>query len=392
MRIASGVRSSWLASATNVRSRANAASSRVEHQVERLAEPADLVVGRADREARAGLGGLDLGGAPAHPLDRPQRRRRRGVAGQRREQERDRTADQQRPGEVAQRVVAVVDRRADDGDERLALRAHRRGKEPHRVLAARRRPAIDDDRSAPRARECAGVEQRLPAHGRRAVDDGTGCVEDLGEVLALLGQRAAAGVREPRVRLPDQRADVPGARAQALLDRAVELGAEPRVHEQPGGAKHDRHRPGERERDANAHGQAGEPGHRDVKLRLSAAVVGLRVGVDRDLLVARAEPHVDRRAVRPADLDLPRGALLAVALDGVRGTAGHELQRGGPGPVGGGARGPAFALVVAADRVRHADASDGKRECRAASDECVAIASHGRRETEPDEMAMRPPS
>ena len=74
-RMASGVRSSWLASAANARSASSACSSRPEHRVERAPEPVDLVVvaghGQPLRQRAVG----DLRGAAAHPLDRAQRGR-----------------------------------------------------------------------------------------------------------------------------------------------------------------------------------------------------------------------------------------------------------------------------------------------------------------------------
>ena len=61
------------ASATNARSRSSAASSRVEHRVQRLAEPLDLVAGLRHGQPLAGRLGRDRGCAAAHRLDRAQR-------------------------------------------------------------------------------------------------------------------------------------------------------------------------------------------------------------------------------------------------------------------------------------------------------------------------------
>src|SRR5215210_6139407 len=91
----------------------------------------------------------------------------------------------------------------------------------------------------------------------------------------------------------------------------------------------------------------GEPPSR-VMPRLRAVVRGrLGVGLDHDALVIRAEAHVDGRAVGLAHLHLPGGAVLAVALHGVRVPAGHELEGGGRGGVGTRAGGPAVAVVAA---------------------------------------------
>ena len=70
LRTASGVRSSWLASATNRRSRSNESSQPGEHLVERLAEPADLVVRVRQRQPLAPAVERDPLRPPAHRLDR----------------------------------------------------------------------------------------------------------------------------------------------------------------------------------------------------------------------------------------------------------------------------------------------------------------------------------
>src|SRR3954451_4480003 len=73
----------------------------------------------------------------------------------------------------------------------------------------------------------------------------------------------------------------------------------------------------------------------------------LGVGLDDDALVVRAEADVDRRAVGLAHLDLPRRAVLRVALDRVGVPAGHELEGGGLGRVGAGSGRAAVAVVTA---------------------------------------------
>src|SRR4051794_32914456 len=103
--------------------------------------------------------------------------------------------------------------------------------------------------------------------------------------------------------------------------------------------------------------------------RLRAVVVWrLGVGLDGDALVVRAEADVDGRAVGLAHLDLPGGAVLRVALDGVRVAARHQLERGGSGGVGPGTRGPAVA-VVAAHCVGDPDAAEHQRERGAAGED-----------------------
>src|SRR3954467_11445352 len=103
--------------------------------------------------------------------------------------------------------------------------------------------------------------------------------------------------------------------------------------------------------------------------RLPARVAGgLGVGLDDDALVVRAEADVDGRAVGLAHLDLPRRAVLGVALDGVRVPAGDELERAGLGGGGAGA-GRAALTVVAAHRIGDPDAAEGQRERGAASED-----------------------
>ena len=229
-----------------------------EHRVQGLAEPADLVAGGGDGEPRPGVRGLDAGGAPAHPLDRPQRGGRDAVARQRGEQEGRRPADREQLGEAAQRVAAVVEVRADDDDQVAILGVHRRGEQPRRLLLGRQLVALDRDGGAQRAPALGRAQQRCALVGGGRIDDTVAGVEDLGEVLPPLGERQPARRGEPTVGLRDQGADVARARAQALVDRRVELGLEPQVDEQPGGREHQRHHAGERQRQAEAQRQAAE--------------------------------------------------------------------------------------------------------------------------------------
>ena len=69
------------------------------------------------------------------------------------------------------------------------------------------------------------------------------------------------------------------------------------------------------------------------RLRLLALALVLAVALDGDDLVVLVEPDVDGLAVGARDLDLPGGAVLRVALDGVGG-AGMVRERGLARPVG----------------------------------------------------------
>ena len=87
----------------------------LQHVVQRLGEPLrPRPWPRRDRQTAPGRRGGDLGGLPAHLLDRAQRRAREHVAGERREQERERRGHEQLPPEVLERLVARVERAADD--------------------------------------------------------------------------------------------------------------------------------------------------------------------------------------------------------------------------------------------------------------------------------------
>ena len=116
------MRSSWLASATKPRSRSSAPCRRPEHRVQRLAEPADLVPRLRERQPPPGLASRDGGSLRAHRLDGPKRGGREGVAEQRGREQGGRADQEQLGEEPAQRLVAVLERGADD-DDHLALRA-----------------------------------------------------------------------------------------------------------------------------------------------------------------------------------------------------------------------------------------------------------------------------
>src|SRR3954447_1779941 len=101
-----------------------------------------------------------------------------------------------------------------------------------------------------------------------------------------------------------------------------------------------------------------------MKTARSAAAVAL--GDDEPEAVVQA--HVDGRAVGLADLDLPRRAVLGVALDGVRVPAGQVVERRRVGGVGAGA-GRAALTVAAAHRVGDPDAAEGQRKRGAAGED-----------------------
>ena len=146
----------------------------LEHLVQRLAEPLELVSSRGNREPLAGRLGRDLGRAPAHGLDRPERETGEKVPGDRGEDERDRACDQQLVAEAGQRLRVVPARRADDEHELAAVALDGSREQPRGLVQARDRRAVRVDRLALGCRELgrvAGATQRRavsshPARGR----------------------------------------------------------------------------------------------------------------------------------------------------------------------------------------------------------------------------------
>ena len=189
------------------------AAQPAEHLVERLAEPADLVVGLRQGEGLVGAGQRHLLGPAPHRLDRPQPRRRQHVAQQRSEQDRHRPADRKRGDEVGERLVAVLQRLADDRDAR-ALPA---GQHARRALDARQ-PPLDEDALAGRGAPQLGRRQR-PPRTAEAVDHLPSGAQQLRE--PLLGVAARARRSRPR---GEHRCR---ARAQPRVDALVEVRLEP---------------------------------------------------------------------------------------------------------------------------------------------------------------------
>ena len=167
------------------------ATQPAEHLVERLAEPADLVVGLGKGQGFVGAGQGHLLRAAPHRLDGPQRRGGQHVAQQRSEQDRHGPADRERRDEVGERLVAVLERLADHGDPR-PLSA---GQHPRRALDPRQ-PTLDEDAPAGRGQPQLGRRQRPAAQAAEAVDHRPVWAQQLRE--PLLGVAAGARRRRPR--------------------------------------------------------------------------------------------------------------------------------------------------------------------------------------------------
>jgi hypothetical protein len=228
-----------------------------EHGVQRLAEARELVACRRDGQPAAGLGAGDRRRLAPHVLDRPQGRPRHAEGGQRGEQKRRRTADEHLGDQALERLVPIVDGRADDDHPGLAVRVDRRGEEPHGIALEDVEPsAVDDRRAATRLRQLAGREEHAPGRGGDLVDDPSARVDDLRDALVRVGEAPGSGGHGRAVRLPRERRDVVGPRPQAARDGAVELVAEPEIQEQSRGGEDDGHHGGEDQRQADRDGQA----------------------------------------------------------------------------------------------------------------------------------------
>ena len=94
-------------------------------------------------------------------------------------------------------------------------------------------------------------EKQVASDLRCRVEHPATGVDDLGEALRT-GAEAVPSLAEARVGLFAQRRDVRGPRAQAVVDRAVEIGGEAQVEKEARGAEHERHHRGERQREPEA--------------------------------------------------------------------------------------------------------------------------------------------
>ena len=162
-RLASGVRSSWLASATNPRSRSSAASSRA--SIAFSVSPSRRISSSAGGigSCSPGRSSLTSGRLAAHRLDRPKRGGRDRVAGERREQQRDRQPDAEQQPQRRQRLLVVVDGLADH--ERETADGH--GEEARRVALLDRVVAGERQRSLARPADLVRGQQRPRARAAR---------------------------------------------------------------------------------------------------------------------------------------------------------------------------------------------------------------------------------
>ena len=97
--------------------------------------------------------------------------------------------------------------------------------------------------------QVAAGEERPLAHGARGVNHDATRVENLPEALAALDKPARRFARE-RTAARHDRGEVLRAKTEVLLERTVQVRAEPLVREDPAGGQDERHR--HREGDGHA--------------------------------------------------------------------------------------------------------------------------------------------
>ena len=242
-RLASGVRSSWLASATKPRSRSMAASSRA--SIALSVSPSRPISSSAGGSGSRspGLSSLIAGGLPAHRLDGPQRGGGDRVAGERRERERDRQPEAEQQAQGGERLLVVVGRLADH--ERWAV--HRHGEDPagSPSSTASSRVMVRDPS---RARlDLVGAEERAGA--ARLVPSRTlpSASRIWVKLSSLSPKRSSPAFGSSRALALDQRGDVRGARAQRLVGVLGQAVLEARVDDEPEAGEHDAERQRERQ-------------------------------------------------------------------------------------------------------------------------------------------------
>ena len=161
----------------------------------------------------------------------PQREPREQVAGERREQERDRARDQQLVAEARKRLEIVLPGCSDDEDAAgYGNREQTRG-----IVETGHGGAV----LVCRALDCGGVQQRSDPQRAGRVEHVSGPVEELREALARLDQAAAA--RRERSVFANEGREVVGSHLQRGVELGSEVGLESHVEEPAQRGEHDRH-------------------------------------------------------------------------------------------------------------------------------------------------------
>ena len=222
------MRSSWLASSTKRRSRSIAASRRSSISFRVVPRrPSSSSVGGTGRRSPGSPAEISAARA-AHRSTGRSAAVPRAVAGERCQEQGDGAADQEQRRQAGERLVAVVERRADRHRQRRTRPAVRPGARPAPGSAAwiaRDRPSGEVP-----AEDLGGRDKRLVAGGLGEVDDGAVGPQHLHERLVLVAEREVVAGRGADAR------DEPGlqlaeTRSQVVVDRLVEVRAELEVQE-----------------------------------------------------------------------------------------------------------------------------------------------------------------
>ena len=149
--------------------------------------------------------------------------------------------------QVRERLIAGAKRGADDKDQLLVSRLEGDGEQSD--VAAESVRAGDQERLGLRPAEQRTGEERLLSQAGGLVADRAATVEDLGEAAGCVGDGCGRRLAQAGVALADDCGDAGRARAQALVERAVQRAREVVVEEEAAACEHraDRGREGERE-------------------------------------------------------------------------------------------------------------------------------------------------
>ncbi len=194
----------------------------------------ELVVGGWDREALAGIRVGDLAGACPHRLHGTKRGGDREVRGQGGERERDRAADQEELAQALQRVIAVRERGADDGDEPVVLEADRRGEQAPRIaVKAGQAGSIDEHESSRRGGVDMGGVEHGPARLVPSVEQPPVRGQDLREAELAVAKHAQRRLAQAGVAHADRGGEGGRSFLEITVDALIEVRAQAVVDEEP---------------------------------------------------------------------------------------------------------------------------------------------------------------
>ena len=239
---ATGVRSSWLASATNRRSCSRAACSLVSMWFSVTARR-EISSPAGETGKESGRGRSDALGAPAHHLDRTQRRRGEQISGQGCEQDDEGADDEQLTEDPVERLPPGGERARDD--DRPA-RGQRLGQDAPFPFRLPQRGGAQERRALSAQHGVATVEERRQP--RLGGLDRTSCRVDH---LSKRHSARRVGIDEPVlvVRVRDRLVRL---RSERLVDRGHQGTADAHVDEHGHRSDHAHHRGGERNRQPHA--------------------------------------------------------------------------------------------------------------------------------------------